>query len=66
LNLEEVVSRIIILVLFIGLASVGIGAFLWIFERFQESSISWQLQLVILGVVLLFFGGIALKLFSRD
>jgi len=45
---------------------VGAGLALWVYEKFQEFNVSWQITLAALGLIVLIFGYIAAKLFSRE
>jgi len=63
---EKITSIIVTAILIVGLSLVGIGFVLWIFEKFEEFYIDWKVKLAVLGLILLIFGGIATKLFSRE
>jgi len=63
---EKITNFIVTAILIVGLSLVCIGFVLWIFERFEEFYIDWKIELAALGLILLVFGGIATKLFSRE
>lgn len=65
MNLQEIIGRVITLILILGLFMAGIGIMLWMFERLQNFYITWQIQLAVLGLIFLIFGGIAMKLFQE-
>jgi len=65
MRLQEIMGHVITMILILGLFMVGIGITLWIFEKFQDFYINWQIRLAVLGLILLIFGGIAMKLFQE-
>jgi len=65
MRLQEIMGHVITMILILGLFMVGIGITMWMFEKFQDYYISWQIQLAVLGLILLIFGGIAMKLFQE-
>lgn len=65
MRFQEVMSHMMTLILISGLFMVGIGITLWVFEKLQDQYVNWQIQLAVLGLILLIFGEVATKLF-RD
>jgi len=63
---KQVPSLIVTAIFALGLIMVGAGFALWVYEKFQEFNVSWQITLVALGLIVLIFGCIAAKLFSRE
>jgi hypothetical protein len=65
MDFQDTVGQIITTALVLGLIMIAIGITLWIFEQLHNYSIDWQLQVSVLGLILLVFGGTALKLFQE-
>jgi len=65
MSFQDLISKVVTLILVVGLFMVGIGIALWVFQILQSYNVSWQIQLAAFGLILLIFGCIAIKLF-RD
>ena len=66
MELKQVTSLIVTAIFAFGLFMAGAGLAFWVYEKFQELNVSWQITLVALGLILLIFGGMGVKLFSRE
>ena len=65
MSLQDVLGHVITIVLILGLFMLGIGITLWMFEKLQDYYLNWNIQLAVLGLILLVFGGVAMKLFQE-
>jgi hypothetical protein len=65
MGLGDTLSHVVTIALAFGLIMIASGITLWVFEKLHDYAIDWQLQLSVLGLILLVFGGIAVKMFSE-
>ena len=63
--LRETIETIINLSLALGFIIMVIGIGLWIYNLSQQFSLSIETLLIILGCVVLIFGALAAKLFTK-
>jgi len=66
LDFQEVLNFAVTLILVIGLCVTGIGLALWVFRILQAFNAPWEIELAAIGLMMLIFGFIAAKLFSRN
>lgn len=63
---QQSLSGILTAVILLGLLLFGLGLSVWIFGLLVQYGMPWEIQLAVLGVLLLIFGALAARLLSRD
>jgi len=63
---KEKLNSIATAALLIGLFAFGFGIISWFIEILQRYNMPWQIQLMVVGLVLILFVLIGAKLFSQD
>jgi len=65
LRLREALEYTLTAAIFLGLLMVVIGISSWALEIIRQIDTSWQLQLALVGVLLMIFASLACRIFSR-
>jgi len=63
---QQLLSGILTAVILSGLLLLGLGLSIWAFGLLARYNIPWEIQLAVLGILLLVFGALAARLLSRD
>jgi hypothetical protein len=65
-TLREKIERVVTGILIIGLSAFGVGAALWVFTLLQRQAMPLEIQLVVIGLILMLLAVFGAKLFTSD